>query len=184
MLATGGILSASRSFAALGCLASLVAFLAGGCGEGGSSGPPPSPDFSLSVNPSTLSMTVGTISPPAVITATGRNGFTGAVNVAITGLPPGATSSPAAPFAVSAFGSQQVVLFIPPTAQTGSLSIHFDATSGGISHGAALTLTVTPVSGTAELRLLARLLEYLAELYLQLRRPLRAGWTVWAAQHG
>src|SRR6267143_4265639 len=119
MLATGGILSVSRSFVALGCLASLVAFLVVGCGGGGSSGPPPPPDFSLSVNPSTLSMTVGTISPPAVITVAGQNGFTGQVSISVTGLPAGATTSPAGPFTVSAFGSQQVVLFIPPAAQTG-----------------------------------------------------------------
>jgi hypothetical protein len=97
-------------------------------------------------------MIVGTISPPVVIAVTGQNGFMGSVNVTISGLPPGATSSPAAPLTVPVGGSQQVVLFVPPAAQTGSLSIHFDATSGGISHGAVLTLTVTPVSGTAELQ--------------------------------
>jgi hypothetical protein len=97
-------------------------------------------------------MTVGTITPPVVITVAGQNGFIGTVNVMISGLPPGATSSPAATFTVPAFGSQQVLLFIPPAAQTGSLSVHFDATSGGISHSAALTLTVMPVSGTAGLQ--------------------------------
>jgi hypothetical protein len=152
MLATGGILSVSRSFVALGCLASLVAFLVVGCGGGGSSGPPPPPDFSLSVNPSTLSMTVGTISPPAVITVAGQNGFTGQVSISVTDLPAGATTSPAGPFTVSAFGSQQVVLFIPPAAQTGPLSIQFDATGGSLSHSASLNVTVTLVSGTAVLQ--------------------------------
>ncbi len=97
-------------------------------------------------------MIVGTISPPAVISVAGQNGFTGQVSVAINGLPPGATSSPAAPFTVPASGSQKVNLFIPPAAQTGSLSIRFDATSGSQSHSATLTLTVTPVSNTAVLR--------------------------------
>jgi hypothetical protein len=97
-------------------------------------------------------MTVGTISPPTVVTVTGQNGFSSQVSISVTGLPAGATTSPAAPFTISAFGSQQVVLFIPPAAQTGSLSIQFDATGGSLSHNAGLNVTVTPVSGTAVLQ--------------------------------
>ena len=152
MLATGRTLSVSRILVALRCLPSVIAFLVVGCGGGGSSGSPPPQDFSLSVSPFTISMTVGTIGPAVAITVSGHNGFADSVNVAITGLPPGATSSPAAPFTVSPFGSQQVLLFIPPTAQTGSLSIQFDATSGSHSHSATLTLTITPVSDTAVLQ--------------------------------
>lgn len=152
MLVTGRILSASRSFVALSCFALITLFLVVGCGGGGFSGPPPRQDFSLSADPPTLSMIVGTMSPPIVIAVAGQHGFTGEVSVAISGLPPGATSSPAAPFTVSVYGSQQVVLFIPPAVQTGSLSIQFDATSGGISHSATLTLTVTPVTDTAVLQ--------------------------------
>ncbi len=92
MLATGRLLSVSRSFVVLSCLASVALFLAVGCGGSGSSGPPLRQDFSLAVNPSTLTMTVGTISPAVVISVVGQNGFSGAVNVAINGLPPGAIS--------------------------------------------------------------------------------------------
>ena len=133
-------------------LASIAVFHLVGCGGGSPSGPPPPPDFSLSVTPSALSMTVGTISPPAVINVAGQNGFSGQVSIAISGLPPGATSSPPAPFTVPVFRNQQVTLFIPPTAQTGALSIQFAATGGRQSHSAPLTLTVVPVSDTAQLR--------------------------------
>jgi hypothetical protein len=136
----------------LGAVGYLAAMTTSGCGGGGSSGPPPPQDFSLSVSPSTISMTVGTISPPAVITVAGQNGFSGQVSISVTGLPAGATTSPAAPFTVSAFGSQQVSLFIPPTTPTGSLSIGLNATSGSLSHSAGLNVTVTPVSGTAVLQ--------------------------------
>ncbi len=114
--------------------------------------PPPPPDFSVSVSPSTLSTTVGTISPPAVIMVASQNGFTGQVSIEVSELPPGATSSPATPFKMLTSGSQQVVLFIPPATQTGTLSLQFEATSGIHSHSAPLTLTVMPVSGTVGLQ--------------------------------
>src|SRR5437879_6043745 len=115
------------------CAASVVLT---GCGGGSSSGPPPQQDFSVSVSPSATSVTVGTISPPAMITVASQNGFTGQVSIEISGLPPGATSSPATPFKVSTSRSQQVVLFIPPTTQTGTLSLQFEATSGIHFHSA------------------------------------------------
>src|SRR5712691_10290805 len=152
MLATSRILSVSSRFVSLSCCAMLTVFLAVGCGGGGSSGPPPAQDFSLSVNPPTLTMTVGTISPPVVISVVGQNGFSGAVSVAITGLPPGAMVLPASTFALPAIGSGQALIFIPPTTPTGSLSIAFNATSGSQLHSATLALTVTPVSDTAVLQ--------------------------------
>jgi hypothetical protein len=97
-------------------------------------------------------MTVGTITAPFVISIAGQNGFSGAVNVAITGLPQGATSSPPSPLTILTFGTQQVSLFIPPSTPTGALSIDFNATSGSLSHSAKVTLTVTPVTGTAVLQ--------------------------------
>jgi hypothetical protein len=121
------------------------------CG-GGSPGPPQPQDFGLSASPSAISMTVGTMGPSVTITVTGQNGFTGTVNVAITGLPQGATSSPSSPLTISAFGTQQVNFFIPPATPTGSLSIGLNATSGSLSHSAALNVALTPVSGTAVLQ--------------------------------
>jgi hypothetical protein len=148
-------LGISRKFLALSCSASVAAFLAVGCGGGGvtSTPPPPPPrqDFSLSVSPSTISMIVGTISQPVLISVVGQKGFSGAVNIAITGLPPGGISSPASPL-VLFVGVKQALIFIPPTTPTGSLSIEFNASSGSLSHSATLNLTVTPVSGTAVLQ--------------------------------
>jgi hypothetical protein len=144
-------LRVSKGSLVIYCVSFGMVPLLASCG-GGSSGPPPQQDFSVSVSPSATSMTVGTISPPAVITVVGQNGFTGQVSIEISGLPPGATSSPATPFKVSTSGSQQVVLFIPPATQTGTLSLQFEATSGIQFHSAPLTLTVMPVSGTVGLQ--------------------------------
>jgi hypothetical protein len=130
-----------------------MAFLiCAGCGGGGGSPGAPPADFTLAVTPLTLSTTVGTISPPAVITVTGQNGFTGKVSVAASGLPPGATSLPTTPLLMTVPSSQQIVFFIPPTAQTGSLSILVSGSAGNRDHSAQLTLKVTPVSGTATLQ--------------------------------
>src|ERR1700674_3281556 len=152
MLATSRILSVSSRFVSVFRFAMPTVFLAMGCGGCGSSGPPPAQDFSLSVSPPTLTMTVGTISPPVVISVVGQNGFSGAVNVAITGLPPGATVLPASTLALPAIGSGQALIFIPPATLTGSLSIEFNATSGSHSHSATLALTVNSVSDTAVLQ--------------------------------
>jgi len=152
MLATSRILRVPRSFIARGCLVSLVAFLVVGCSGSGSSGPPPRQDFRLTVSPSTISVTVGTISPPVLISVVGQNGFSGAVNVVITELPPGAKVLPASPRVLPASGSGQALIFIPPTTPTGALPIQFDATSGSHSDSATLALAVTPVSDTAVLQ--------------------------------
>ncbi len=133
-------------------VAPVAMFLLVNCAGCGSSSPPPPRDFSLSVSPSAISMTVGTGGPAVGITVSGQNGFADTVSVAIAGLPPGAFSSPPSPLTIPPFGTQQVTLFMPPATPTGSLSVELTATSGTLSHSAALALTVAPVSDTAVLQ--------------------------------
>ena len=132
--------------------ASVVAYLAVGCGGSGSLGSPQPQDFSLSVGPPTISMTAGTFSPSVTIAISGQGGFADTVDVAITALPNGAFTSPPSPLIFSPSGSQKVNFFTPSTTVPGSLSIEFNATSGSLSHNAKLNMTVTPVSGTAVLQ--------------------------------
>lgn len=106
--------------------------------------PPANPDFDLSVAPGTLPVTVGTSSSPLVVSVTGKNGFTGAANISIGGLPQGAASLPASPFMVTAGTTQQVTISIPVAAQTGTVSLLFSATNGQISKNASLNLSITP----------------------------------------
>ena len=121
------------------------------CGTNASS-PPPSPDFTITVNPSAVSQTVGTVGQPISVTVSAQNGFADTVNVNIQGLPAGAIISPQTPLAIPPSGSQQVTAFFPPTTTTGSNSVQFAATGGGLSHSATLNLTLNPVSGTAVLQ--------------------------------
>ena len=152
MMVGNRCLSIFRKLLALPCSASIVAYLAIGCGGGGSPVSPQPQDFSLSVSPSTISMTVGTVGPTVTIAISGQDGFADTVNVAIAGLPNGAFTSPPSPLTFPASGSQKVNLFIPSTTAPGSLSIGFNATSGSLSHGVKLNITATPVSGTAVLQ--------------------------------
>jgi hypothetical protein len=134
-----------------GCLLILVGIVSAGCG-GGTSAPPPAPDFSISINPPTLPATVGTVSPAVAVQISAENGFAETVNLVINGLPPGSFSTPPVPLAIPPTGSQKVTLFIPPSTPTGSVSIEFAATSGTLSHNATLNLMVNPVSNTAVLQ--------------------------------
>ena len=56
--------------------------------------PAPPPDFTLSFTPQSLTITAGATGQQVALSATAQNGFTGAVNVAVSGLPTGVTASP------------------------------------------------------------------------------------------
>jgi len=123
-----------------------------GAACGSHSSPPPEPDFTITVNPPSAAQIVGTVSQPIVVTVSPKNGFTDTVNVSIQGLPANVVSTPPAPLAIPATGSQRVTFFFPPSTAAGTLSVSFAATGGGVSHTATLQLTLNPVSGTAVLQ--------------------------------
>ncbi len=144
----------ARSFLRFLVVVSAIAVLVAGCSSGSSSVPPPGPqpDFSISVVPAAISVTVGTNSFPVRVSVEGQNGFVGNVSVAIAGLPSGATSSPPTPLTIPAFGNVDATFFIPPQAQSGIVPLQLNGTGGGLSHSTSLTLTVLPVSGNAVLQ--------------------------------
>jgi hypothetical protein len=124
----------------------LIIWLTGaGCGGGGSNPgppPPPSPDFALSVSPSSINASQGAVSPPLTVSVAGINGFTGAVQVMLNGLPTGAVPSPAIPFSVAAGANVSVTLSVPANAAVGSFTVSANGSSGGLSHAANLSLNI------------------------------------------
>ena len=100
------------------------------------------PDFGIGVTPTTITAGPGGPTSSFAVSATGQNGFTGSVAIAISGLPSGALISPASPFSVPAGGSQSVNLSIPATASAGTYSVIVTGTSKSLTHSAALALTV------------------------------------------
>src|SRR5258708_7124729 len=80
-----------------------VIFLSG-CGGGGGGGtqpPPPQPDFTIGLSTSTVNIAQGSSSAPVSVIVNGLNGFSGSVQVTLSGVPAGVTSNPASPFSVS-----------------------------------------------------------------------------------
>lgn len=102
----------------------------------------PAPDFSISVSPSPITAAAGG-SANFSVSSSGKNGFTGSVTIAISGLPAGATTYPASPFSVVAGSSQSVSLSIPSSTSAGNYSVVVNGTSGALAHSAALALSVT-----------------------------------------
>jgi len=121
------------------------------------SAPGPTPDFSLSVTPATVSFEQGkTATANVAINRTG--GFTGAVNLAVTGLPTGVTASFAAPLVLDGpavdgpaetTGSQATLtLTAGATAAVGTVTLTVTGTATGISaRTTTLGATVTAATG-------------------------------------
>jgi cellulose 1,4-beta-cellobiosidase len=95
------------------------------------------PDFSLSANPTNVSVTQGGTAT-STITVTAINGFNGAVTFAATGLPAGVTAS---------FAGNVVMFTATTTATTGTANVTITGTSGALSHTVVIALTVTGTRG-------------------------------------
>ncbi len=135
-----GIALAMAFYVALmcGCGGKLVSAGNGGFGGGGGSGG--SPDFSISANVSTLSVTSGS-QQSVTLTATALDGFSGTISVAVSGLPAGVTAS-ALSFSLVPGTPQQVSLTAAASAPASTSTVQFVATSGTISHTASVSVTV------------------------------------------
>lgn len=125
-------------------IAAFAIFLTG-CGGGGGGGtqpPPPQPDFTIALSTGTVSIQQGSSSAPVNASVTGLNGFSGSVQVTLSGVPAGVTSNPASPFSISAGQAVSVIIGASPNTPTGQFAISAQATSGSISHSVPLSLTI------------------------------------------
>src|SRR4029077_20968186 len=107
------------------------------------------PSFSLSVSPSSLLTAQTTTSVPVTVTANPMNGFTGAVNVTIGGLPNGVNPSTNSTFTLAAGASQMVTFAVGPSVGRANYNVTFSGSSGTLSSLAAVTLTVSGAPLTA-----------------------------------
>jgi hypothetical protein len=100
----------------------------------------PNPDFTLSAAPSTA--TANPSSPASyTVTIAPLNGFTGAVNLAATGLPTGATAS-FAPASVTTSGSSTLTITTSASTPAGTSTITITGTSGMLTHSETVSLQV------------------------------------------
>jgi hypothetical protein len=104
----------------------------------------PGPDFTLSLNPSSLTLQQGS-SGTTQLTITPQGGFTGTVFLSLAGAPPGVTLSPTS---VNVPGPGPVTyvltLSVAGSVPAGSYNLQLTAISGTLTRTANLTLTVTP----------------------------------------
>jgi hypothetical protein len=109
--------------------------------------PPPSPGFTLALNPTSLTVQQGA-SGQTTLTVTPQNGFTGTVALSLVAgqdqVPQGLTLSPGS-VQVSGSGpvNQPLTLSAQPTTPTGTYRLKVRATSGSLTREADLTVAVT-----------------------------------------
>jgi len=109
--------------------------------------PPPSPGFTLALNPTSLTVQQGA-SGQTTLTVTPQNGFTGTVALSLVAgqdqVPQGLALSPGS-LQVSGSGpvNQSLTLSAQPTTPTGTYRLKVRATSGSLTREADLTVAVT-----------------------------------------
>jgi hypothetical protein len=99
------------------------------------------PDFSLTVTPTSQSLVNGTSGTALSLQAAAIAGFASPVAVGITGLPSGVTANPAS-LTLTPGTAQNVTLTASMSAATGSSTMTFTGNAGARAHTATLALTV------------------------------------------
>jgi hypothetical protein len=102
--------------------------------------PQASPNFSLSINPTSTSITAGHGTAPILLAAAALNGFKGTVEVKVSNLPAGVTATPET-FSLSP-GKTQLVKLLASPAALGASRVRFTGTSGALTHIAYVSVTV------------------------------------------
>jgi hypothetical protein len=108
----------------------------------------PTPDFSIAATPASQTVTVGAgTSYTATVAASG--GFTGVVNLTVSGLPSGASAS-FNPGSVTGSGSSTMSVSTSTTTPAGTYTLTITGASGTLSHSTTVKLVVNPVGGVPD----------------------------------
>ncbi len=110
-----------------------------------SCGGTPTPDFSVSASPSSLSIVQGG-NGTSTITVASVNGFNSAVSLSASGLPSGVTASfapPAVTPPANGSGTSTLTLTASGTATVGTSTVTVTGTSGATTRTASISLSVT-----------------------------------------
>jgi subtilase family serine protease len=102
--------------------------------------PIPSPDFTITAAPGSSTIKAGS-STSFTVTVTASGGFTDTVNLAVTGLPPGGTSS-FTPSSVNGSGSSTLKIFTSRSSPRGTYTLNLTGSSSTRTHSTSVTLRV------------------------------------------
>jgi len=109
---------------------------------------PPAPDFSLSLSPSSSSVTQGGVASYTA-TVSALNGFTGTVSLTASGQPSGSTASLSST-SINASGTSTLSITTSASTSTGTTTLTVTGSSTGgsgtLTHSATASLTVTSVT--------------------------------------
>ncbi len=112
-----------------------------GCGSGSGSGnPPTTPDFTISISPSTLSVAVGA-KATFQVSVQPSGGFSGSVTLDGV-LPAGLTVSPSLPVTLPTGTAQTFTVTCAPDATIGKYNLILPASSGSLRHLASAAVSV------------------------------------------
>jgi len=101
-------------------------------------------DFSISATPASQTVTAGT-GTSYTVTIGALNGFTGAVNLGVSGLPSGAAAI-FNPASVTGSGTSTLTVTTSSTTPFGTYTLTITGTSGTLTHSTTVTLVVTGVN--------------------------------------
>ena len=102
---------------------------------------PPQPTFSLQVTPATLTLSPGGGAQAVSVSATPLYGFSGPINVVLSGLPAAVTASPST-LTLTPGVAQTVNVTAGSNAAAGTAFLNLLGTSGTISNSASVGLTI------------------------------------------
>lgn len=106
----------------------------------------PPPDFSLTLNPTSLTLTTGASGQQTTVSATAANGFSSTISISMSALPSGVTATPSTLTLTP--GTPQALTFTAAADATlGASGIDIKGQSGSLSHTATLALTIASPTG-------------------------------------
>jgi WD40 repeat protein len=135
----------------------ILCALLSGCGSSGGGGgttpPPPPPSFTVTLSPTSVTLSQGGAGQAVQLSVTAKNGFTGTVSVSPATLPTGVTASPASLSltpsvpGIFTFSASSAALIAQQT-------VNLNASSGTLAVSASLGLTVTGAAVSDPLHLI------------------------------
>jgi hypothetical protein len=96
----------------------------------------------VTLSSTSISVSQGGTSAPVTVSVIAQNGFTGNVQVSLSGLPSGMVSNPSGSFTVASGSTGTIVLGASSNEATGSSNLSVQGTSGSLSHSASLSVNV------------------------------------------